>query len=88
MLVSVGENHRVLGDSVCWTVQERKVSGKGSERWNAVTYHVSLETALSSLADYRVRAIPDSATGDEVVRFLAEIRRDIHEALTPFKMAV
>jgi hypothetical protein len=87
MLVSVGENHRVLGDSVCWIVQERKVSKKG-ERWSASTYHVGLEAALSSLADRRVRDIPNNATAAEVIRFLTEIRRDIHEALTPFKMAV
>lgn len=89
MILRMGDKYRIHGTESCWQVEEFGGTNKdGTSRWKALAWHVSLESAVASLADHRIRSIPDSALAGEMVNTLKEIRQDVAGALIPFKKAV
>ena len=89
LILRMGDKYRIHGTENCWQVEEFGGTNKdGTPRWKALAWHVSLESAVASLADHRIRSIPDSALANEVVKTLKAIRQDVTEALTLFKKAV
>ena len=89
MIIRMTKHYRIEGTSESWNVQVNcKKKGEGEPRWENEAYFVSLEAAISYVADRSAREIPNNATREEVVKCLAEIRGVVHDALTPFKMAV
>ena len=81
MVIRVNDTYRIESDSRSWVVQRfrgvREDTSK--EDWRPVTYHVDFRSALVSLAEYRIRAIDNQATVDEIRETLRVIRK---EALT------
>jgi hypothetical protein len=89
MIIEMTNDYRIQGTPESWNVQFNAAAKKSGEpRWENMGYYVCLESAVAYLSDQLVREIPDSATKDEVVKALSEIRRLVNEALVPFKMAV
>jgi hypothetical protein len=89
LVIRVNDKYRIHGTESCWQVEEFGGTNKdGTPRWKTLTWYVGLENAVASLADQRIRSIPDSALVDEVMKTLREIRQDVLGALTPFKKAV
>ncbi len=86
MVISVNKQYRITSDSSCWTVQ--RYAGKrkdGEDEWQGLYYCVDFESALVSLAEYRIRTIADSATVDEIRATLRTIRDECLTAVDVFR---
>ena len=87
MLIQVNDTFRISSDRNCWTVQ--RYAGKrkdGEDEWQGLYYCVDFESALVSLAEYRIRTIADSATIDEIKVTLKEIKADCKRAANLFEL--
>ncbi len=86
MLIQVNDTFRISSDRNCWTVQ--RYAGKrkdGEDEWQGLYYCVDFESALVSLAEYRIRTIADSATVDEIKAAISVIRDECVTALDVFR---
>jgi len=81
MIIPVSNDYRIISTPSCWEVQE-----SSAKRWRSLAYHTSFDAALSSLADHRIRLIPDSATAAEIVETLKVIKAEATEALNLFRI--
>ena len=57
MIIRINADWRIESDPLQWIVQKRRFV-KGAERWTNVSYHLTLDSAVLSLASMRVRLIP------------------------------
>ena len=86
MVVAVNDTHRISSDRNSWTVQ--RYAGKrkdGKDEWESLYYCVDFKSALSSLAEYRIRTIADSFTVDEIKATLRTIRDECVTASEVFR---
>lgn len=47
-MIIIDDDYRIDSDDVCYTLQERKVSAKGVERWVNMAYKKTLVKTLES----------------------------------------
>ena len=86
MVIRVNDSWRITSNATCWQVEARKSDRKdGSERWESLYYHAEFEGALLSVAEVRIRLIPDSATVDEIRASLKEIKAECITAAKVFQ---
>ena len=74
MILPINDRYRIKSDQYCWTVQEqrrRTLTDQLKEDWRPVTYHPTIEQAVSSLSERMLRT--SSAIG--FVEGLEELKR-------------
>jgi len=70
-------------DPYNWTLQERKTTKKGGERWNPVSYHGNLDTAVLAAHQYLVSnegEIVASQAADRLLEVCEQVRAALKEA--------
>jgi hypothetical protein len=89
VIIQVNDKYRISSDSNSWTVQRYVGKRKdGKHEWEGLYYCVDFESALVSLAEYRIRTIADSATVDEIKATLRIIRDECVSAAEVFRELV
>ena len=85
MVVATNDTYRISSDRNCWTVQ--RYSGKrkdGKDEWESLYYCADFQSALTALAELRIRLI-DSSVPDEIKATLREIKSECLTAAEAFK---
>lgn len=85
MVVAVNDTHRISSDRNSWTVQ--RYAGKrkdGKDEWESLYYCVDFRSALTALAELRIRLI-GSSIPDEIKTAIREIRDECITAAEVFK---
>ena len=81
MIIQIDEQYRVTTDPYQWIIQKRRTR-KGKEDWESLTFHSSLDAAIQSLREDRVRA-SDAQTVADALRDISNIDTTLSQALTP-----
>lgn len=58
MILPINDRYRIKSDQYCWMVQEqrrRTLTDQLKEDWRPVTYHPTIEQAVSSLSERMLR---------------------------------
>jgi len=81
MIIPISEELRIVSSSTCWTVQEKRVTKKG-DSWNSLTYHTSLEKAVSNSAILEVMKISNDKSVPEIIKAINEIKEKYSKILS------
>ena len=84
MVVEVNDTYRISSDRNCWTVQ--RYSGKrkdGKDEWESLYYCADFQSALTALAELRIRLI-DSSVPEEIKTAIREVRDECITAAEVF----
>ena len=81
MILTINKQYRMISDPYQWIIQKRRTR-KGKEDWESLTFHSSLDAAIQSLREDRVRA-SDAQTVADALRDISRIDTTLSQALTP-----
>jgi hypothetical protein len=51
----INDTYRIVVDDLCYSLQEKKVTNKGEERWDSESYHARLSDLFSWLGNKIVK---------------------------------
>ncbi len=86
MIIQINADWRVCSDPLQWIVQRRTVV-KGEDKWNAKSFHHTLDHAVMWCAQRRIRAMGGEhppETLNALCAALDSLRDDIRSALSGF----
>lgn len=72
-MIIIDDDYRIDSDDACYTLQERKVSGKGVERWVNVAYKKTLAKTLESYREHSHKKRSQAHTGVKIEKWISDI---------------
>ena len=92
MIINVNDEWRIFSDPANWIVQRRfknpkpKSNGEVYE-WKNIAYCVSLESAVKTMAERRIRII-ESSDVSKILKKIQQIADELQAGLKPFQIDV
>ena len=72
-MIIIDDDYRIDSDDACYTLQERKVSKTGSERWENVAYKKTLAKTLESYREHSHKKRSQAHTGVKIGKWISDI---------------
>jgi len=72
-MIIIDDDYRIDSDDACYTLQERKVSETGSERWENVAYKKTLVKTLGSYREHSHKKRSQANTGVKIEKWISNI---------------
>lgn len=82
-MIIIDDDYRIDSDDACYTLQERKVSKTGSERWENVAYKKTLVKTLESYREHSHKKRSQAHTGVKIEKWI-ECMAEQDEAFKTF----
>lgn len=80
MKIKIGENHRVITDSLNFILQEEieteKGKNKGKKVWRNISYHSNFKQAIESYVDRGLK-LSNAEGVEEILNKLEQLEKDI-----------
>ena len=72
-MIIIDDYYRIDSDDACYTLQERKISKTGSERWENVAYKKTLAKTLESYREHSHKKRSQANTGVRIEKWISDI---------------
>ena len=72
-MIIIDDYYRIDSDDACYTLQERKVSKAGVERWVNVAYKKKLAGILESYREHSHKKRSQAHTGVKIEKWISDI---------------
>ena len=72
-MIIIDDDYRVDSDDACYTLQERKVSKAGVERWENVAYKKTLAKTLESYREHSHKKRSQAHMGVKIEKWISDI---------------
>lgn len=72
-MIIIDDDYRIDSDDTCYTLQERKVSVKGVERWENIAYKKTLAKTLESYREHSHKKRSHAHTGIKIEKLISDI---------------
>ena len=76
-MIIINENYRIESDEYCYALKERKIlkTGKniGGEVWKTLSYHRTVEAALYSYRNRRIKTLSQADTDVKIENWISSI---------------
>ena len=72
-MIIIDDDYRVDSDDACYTLQERKVSKAGVERWENVAYKKTLAKTLESYREHSHKKRSQAHTDVKIEKWISDM---------------
>lgn len=76
-MIILNDNYRIEQDEYCYTLKERKVRARGknigAEVWNALSYHRTVQAALYSYRNRRIKTLSGDDTDVKIENWISSV---------------
>ena len=76
-MIIINENYRIEADDYSYALKERKIRAKGknigSEVWEPVSYHRTVQAALYSYRNRRIKSLSQADTDVKIKNWISSI---------------
>jgi len=73
-MIIINENYRIEADDYSYALKERKIRARGknigSEVWEPVSYHRTVQAALYSYRNRRIKSLSQADTGVKIEKWI------------------
>jgi hypothetical protein len=76
-MIIINDNYRIESDEYCYSLRERNIlkSGKniGGEVWRALSYHRTVQAALYSYRNRRIKTLSQADTDVKIEKWISSV---------------